>query len=134
MSKNSLDVYKRQVEKDSTMKANGKRHKREVVKIKQSKLKKEWNMAMIRRDVNDTCLLYTSCKNLKKIDTSAKVKVEAKEAFTGCSKLAGFAYITKHLDGDTVSFSNNMVTVSYTHLRLTLMRMVTCGMSAVPMM
>ena len=42
------------VEKDSTMKANGKRHKREVVKIKQSKLKKEWNMAMIRRDVNDT--------------------------------------------------------------------------------
>lgn len=51
------------VEKDSTMKANGKRHKREVVKIKQSKLKKEWNMAMIRRDVNDT------------VSTKDKVKV-----------------------------------------------------------
>ena len=52
---------------------------------------------------------FLECKNLKKIDTSAKVKVEAKEAFTGCSKLAGLAYITKHLDGDTLSFSNNMV-------------------------
>ena len=52
---------------------------------------------------------FLECKNLKKIDTSAKVKVEAKEAFTGCSKLTGLAYITKHLDGDTLSFSNNMV-------------------------
>ena len=52
---------------------------------------------------------FLECKNLKKIDASAKVKVEAKEAFTGCSKLAGLAYITKHLDGDTLSFSNNMV-------------------------
>ena len=52
---------------------------------------------------------FLECKNLKKIDTFAKVKVEAKEAFTGCSKLTGLAYITKHLDGDTLSFSNNMV-------------------------
>ena len=52
---------------------------------------------------------FLGCKNLRKIDTSAKVKVEAKEAFTGCSKLAGLVYITKHLEGDTVSFSNNMV-------------------------
>lgn len=51
------------VEKDSTIKANGKRHKRQVVKMKQSKLKKEWNMAMIRRDVNDT------------VSTKDKVKV-----------------------------------------------------------
>ena len=51
------------VEKDSTIKANGKRHKRQVVKMNQSKLKKEWNMAMIRRDVNDT------------VSTKDKVKV-----------------------------------------------------------
>ena len=52
---------------------------------------------------------FLGCKNLRKIDTSAKVKVEAKEVFTGCDKLAGLTYITKHLQGDTLSFSNNMV-------------------------
>ena len=35
--------------------------------------------------------------------------MEAKEVFTGCDKLAGLTYITKHLQGDTLSFSNNMV-------------------------
>lgn len=52
---------------------------------------------------------FLGCKNLKKIDTSAKVKVEAKEVFADCDKLAGLTYITKHLQGDTLSFSNNMV-------------------------
>ena len=36
---------------------------------------------------------FLECKNLKKIDASAKVKVEAKEAFTGSSKLTNFTDI-----------------------------------------
>ena len=35
--------------------------------------------------------------------------MEAKEVFADCDKLAGLTYITKHLQGDTLSFSNNMV-------------------------
>ncbi len=41
------------VEKDSVVKANGSIKNRKVNKSKQSKLKKEWNMAMIRRNVNE---------------------------------------------------------------------------------
>ena len=55
-------------------------------------------------DEMDCIRLFNAVQSLCMI-----VKVEAKEAFTGCSKLAGLAYITKHLDGDTLSFSNNMV-------------------------